>query len=232
MASQAYVLFMMTCSLNDPIVNGVLQRLHAAAERNDPAILAKAQGQAGRGSPVRSDREIATILGDAYISVSPETGRFLYLLARSVGSRTVVEFGTSFGVSTIYLAAAVRDHGGHRVISTEMNPRKVEQARKNVAEAGLAEFVEIREGDALETLRAIKGPVDLLLLDGWKDLYLPVLKLVEPALRREAVVVADDLNLYPEVHKPYLAFVGNPANGYVSVEVPIGDRLGLAVRSA
>lgn len=225
MTSQPYVLFMMTCSLTHPSVNGVLQRLHAAAESNDPVILSKAQ-------PVRSDSEIATLLGDAYISVSPETGRFLYLLARSIGSSTVVEFGTSFGVSTIYLAAAVRDHGGHKVISTERNPRKVEQARKNVAEAGLAEFVEIREGDAPETLRTIHGPVDLLLLDGWKDLYLPVLKLVGPALRREALIVADDLDLYPEAHKPYLEFIRNPVNGYVSVEVPIGDRLNLSLRSA
>ena len=117
------------------------------------------------------------------------------------------------------------------MISTEINPRKAEQARKNIEEAGLTEFVEIREGDALETLRTIDGPVDLLLLDGWKDLYLPVLKLVEPALRREAVVVADDLNLYPEVHKPYLEYVRNPTNGYVSVEVPLEIRLDVALRS-
>jgi len=97
--------------------------------------------------------------------------------------------------------------------------------------AGLLDFVDLRQGDALQTLKDVTRGVTLLFLDGWKKLYLPVLKLLEPSLEPGALVVADDLDLFPEVHKPYLAYVRNPANGYVSVEVPIGDRLELSVRA-
>jgi len=218
-------------SLNDPTVNAVLQRLHAAAEANDPPLLSEAHRKTQHGLPLHADSEIAALLGEAYIPVPPDVGMLLYLLARGAGSNRVVEFGTSFGISTIYLAAAVRDHGGQRVISTEINPRKVERARRNIEETGFTEYVEIREGDALETLRAVNGPLDLVFLDGWKDLYLPVLKLLEPALRREALIVADDLDMYREAHKPFLEFIRNPSNGYASLEIPIGDRLALAVRT-
>jgi predicted O-methyltransferase YrrM len=144
----------------------------------------------------------------------------------------VVEFGTSLGISTIYLAAAVRDRGEGTVITTELHPGKVQKAREHLRAAGLLDYVDLREGDALETLKGIASGVTLLFLDGWKKLYLPVLKLVEPALAPGAMVAADDLDLFPEVHKPYLAYVRDPSSGYVSVEVPIGDRLELSVRTA
>ena len=176
------------------------------------------------------DSEIASFLSGAYIPVPPEVGQLLYILTRGARAKTVVEFGTSFGISTIYLAAAIRDLGGGRVISAEIDPHKVRSARRHLEEAGLAEHVEIREGDARETLRAIDGQVDLLLLDGWKDLYLPVLQAVEPALRPSALVIADDLDLFPEAHTPFLEFIHNPANGYAAIELPLGDRLALALR--
>ena len=179
----------------------------------------------------KTDSEMSWLLDHAYIPVSPDAGRFLYAMARVAGTGTVVEFGTSFGISTIYLAAAVRDRGEGRVIATELHAAKARAARDNLERAGLADFVDLRQGDALETLKGLGGGVGFLFLDGWKDLYLPVLKLVEPALRTGALVVADDLDLFPEVHRPYLAYVRNPANGYVSVEVPVGDRLELSVRA-
>ena len=104
----------------------------------------------------------------------------------------MVEFGTSFGISTIHLAAAVRDNGAGRVISTELNAAKAAQARANLAEAGLSDRVTILEGDARETLAAVPGPVGFVLLDGWKGLYLPVLRLLEPRLAPGALVLADD----------------------------------------
>ena len=130
--------------------------------------------------------------------VDRPSGRFLYNLVRTQGSRTVVEFGMSFGISTIHLAAAVRDNGSGRVITTELDAGKVRRATSHLAEAGLLDVVEIRHGDALETLRDLEGPVDLVFLDGWKVLYLPVLQLLEPQLRPGAAVVADDLVLFPD----------------------------------
>lgn len=209
-------------SLRHPRVSQVLDRLHSASDTVDPPLLARVGDKA--------DHEVADLLNQAYIPVPPEVGRFLYTLVRAGMPGTIVEFGTSFGISTIYLAAAVRDRGEGRVIASELHPAKARQARENLREAGLLEYVDLREGDALETLKNVDAGVSMLFLDGWKILYLPVLKMLEPALLPGALVLADDLDLFPEVHKPYLAYVRNPANGYTSVEVPIGDRIELSVR--
>jgi Methyltransferase domain len=99
-----------------------------------------------------------------------------------IHARALVEFGTSFGISTSYLAAAVIDNGTGRVLSTELGATKIAAARSNLAEAGVAEAVTILPGDALSTLADIPGPIGLVLLDGWKDLCLPVLRLLEDRL--------------------------------------------------
>jgi predicted O-methyltransferase YrrM len=133
----------------------------------------------------------------------------------------VVEFGTSFGISTIYLAAAVTDNGAGRVLSTELSQRKVEAATANLAEAGVGGAVTILAGDALETLADVAGPVGLVLLDGWKDLCLPVLRLLEPRLAPGALVVADDITFASMGE--YLDYVRDPAHGYVTVAFPVED---------
>lgn len=214
----------MISSLHDPVVRRVLNALHSQADTVDPPLLAH-MGD-------KTDDERAQLLDNAFIPVSPDAGRFLYMLTRASKSGTVVEFGTSFGISTIYMAAAIRDRGEGKLITTELSAGKAQKARDNLREAGLLDLVNLREGDALETLRDVTLGVTFLFLDGWKKLYLPVLKRLEPALEPGALVVADDLDLFPEVHKPYLAYVRNPGNGYVSVEVPIGDRMELSVRGS
>jgi predicted O-methyltransferase YrrM len=149
-----------------------------------------------------------------HLAVSRETAMLLYLLARSARARTIVEFGTSFGVSTLHLAAALRDNGGGRLIGTELEWTKVSQARANIAVAGLDDLAEIRAGDALETLATdLPEKVDLVLLDGAKGLYPKVLSLLEPRLRSGALVVADNADWSPE----YLARVRARAAGYLSV---------------
>jgi predicted O-methyltransferase YrrM len=154
-----------------------------------------------------------------YIPVSRDMGRMLYLLARSTGARTIVEFGCSFGISTIYLAAAVRDNGGGRVITTEIEPTKCRVAEDNLRAAGLDDIATILEGDALRTLPSIGGPIDLLFLDGWKNLYIPVLDIVEPKLRPGALLLADNIN-FAEV-KPYLERVRS-GSGNVSTTLDGG----------
>jgi len=116
----------------------------------------------------------------------------------------------------------VRDNGGGLVIGTESVPAKAAVARKNIADAGLAELVEVLDGDARETLAEVEGPIDMLLLDAWKDLNLPILKLMEPKLAPGALVIADDTHMSPQIHAKYLAYVRD-GGGYHSVEVPIGD---------
>lgn len=162
---------------------------------------------------------------DAHLAVSPEAGRLLYMLARSTGARHIIEFGTSFGISTLHLAAALRDNGGGRLIGSEFEPSKVAAARANIAAAGLADLVEIREGDALETLaRDLPTEIDLVLLDGAKGLYPEVLALVEPRLRRGALVLADNVKWSPD----YLARIRSVDQGYLSL--PFTSDMELSMR--
>ena len=154
------------------------------------------------------------------------------MLARTRNAKLVVEFGTSFGISGIHLAAAVRDGGGGRLIATELDPIKAERAAHNFRAAGLSEVIDLRVGDAFETLKSgLGGGVDVLLLDGWKEAYLPMLRFLEPQLSPNALVVADDLDIAPEALAPYLDYVRKRGNGYVSVEMPLGDRIELSMRS-
>jgi predicted O-methyltransferase YrrM len=162
---------------------------------------------------------------DLWLPVSRETGVLLYQLVRSTNARNIVEFGTSFGLSTLYLAAALRDNGGGRLISSEFEPSKVAKAREHLARGGVDDLVEIREGDALKTLAAdLPESVDLLLLDGAKSIYCEVLDLVENHLRPGALIVADNADFSPE----YLARVRSPDNGYLSV--PFGEDVELSMR--
>jgi predicted O-methyltransferase YrrM len=214
----------MPSCLDNPRVRGVLADMHATADRTDPPLLDKARGKHGA--------ERAAILDDAFIPVSADAGRWLYVLARTAAPGTIVEFGTSFGISTIYLAAAVRDRGAGRVVTTESHGGKAERAGRYIADAGLADLVDLRVGDALETLQDIEDGVALAFLDGWKDLYLPFLRKLEPALRPGALVVADDLDLFPDQLRDYLSYVRDAGNGYVSVTLPVGDAMELSTRTS
>jgi predicted O-methyltransferase YrrM len=108
-----------------------------------------------------------------------------------------IEFGTSFGISTIYMAAAIRDRGTGTLITTELHPGKAEKTRRHIEEAGLLDVVDLRIGDALDTLKDTEREVSLVFLDGWKNLQLPVLHLIERALLPGTLVIADDLDLFP-----------------------------------
>lgn len=212
----------------------VLDKLHQGAEAADldytTEIMTEIEAAGGALEQViaeklaeeRADyRKIYRDRADNYLAVSPAYGRFLYAIARACKATRIVEFGTSMGISTIYLAAALRDNGGGRLIGTELEPAKVARASANLDAAGLAGLVEIREGDALETLRDVDGNVDLLLIDGAFALYLPVLKLVEHRLRPGAVVLGENA-----FDPGYLDYVRNPANGYLSQPLPVDEGRG------
>jgi predicted O-methyltransferase YrrM len=219
-------------TLASPTVAKLLDRLFAAADQDDPDGFARAREALARLGKPASDRQRAELMRDVYMPVSPEVGRLLYVLARSRGASRIVEFGTSYGISGIHLAAALRDAGGGQLITTELDPIKAERARENFVTAGLAELIDIRVGDAFETLRTgLDGGIDLVLLDGWKPLYLPMLKFLEPRLSRGALIIADDLAVAPDALAAYVGYVRVPSNGYVSVEVPLGDCIEISVRA-
>ncbi|WP_207480915.1 O-methyltransferase [Arenibaculum pallidiluteum] len=192
----------------------------------DPAMALKSGGNGARLLQSKTGYcDLYGRLKDHWLAVSRETGMLVYMLARTTRARSIVEFGTSFGISTLHLAAALRDNGGGHLITTEFEPSKAARARENIAAGGLADLVEIREGDALKTLRAdLPETIDLLLLDGTKALYLEILSLVESRLRPGAIIVADDANFCPE----YLERVRSPMAGYLSI--PFTDDVELTVR--
>jgi predicted O-methyltransferase YrrM len=216
-------------SLHAPRVATTLDRLYRDAERNDPDLLRRARAECeDRGGPF-DDRAVAGLLDHAFIGVAPEVGALLYRLVRLRRPERVVEFGTSLGLSAIHIAAALADNGCGRLIATELNAAKAERAEEHLREAGLEQWAEVRRGDAFATLVGVER-IDMLLLDGWKALYLPMLRALEPALCAGALVIADDLNVMPEMLAPYLAYVRDPANGYSSGEIPLDDGLELSLR--
>lgn len=212
-------------SLSDPRVRGVLDSLHAAARADRYRFIGLAPRLAAGMLRGKSFFQIATpaVMGHCYISVPPGEGRFLNLTARAIGARRVVEFGTSFAISTIYLACAVKDNGGGSVVGSEIEPGKHAAATANLERAGLSSFAEVRLGDALETLRDVPEPVDLVFLDGWKDLYLPVLELLKPKLRPGAVVLADNIHTFKKALRPYVEYVQSGVGGFASATLPISD---------
>ncbi|MFG1925951.1 O-methyltransferase [Cryptosporangium sp. NPDC048952] len=176
-----------------------------------------------------SAAERADLCAAEYMPVSRTGGELLYSLVRATSPLTVLEFGTSYGISTIYLAAAVADNQKGHVHSSELSTAKLAAAGANLAEAGLDDVVTLLPGDARETLPRVEGPIDLLLLDGWKDLYLPVLRALEPALRPGAMVIADD-STFDSVGE-YLHYVRDPQNGYVSTAFPVEDGMEISTRA-
>lgn len=220
-------------SLDEPRISALLSRLHAEARGDVRHFLRAAPGVALAWLRGREPFEaLAPHLKNAFIPVEPSAGRFLYLAARAIGARRIVEFGTSFGISTLYLAAAVRDNGGGEVIGTELEPSKRSRALAHLAEAGLAQWVDVRLGDARETLaRDVAAPVDLLFLDGWKDLYLPILELVSPRLRPGALVLADNVRTFRKTLAPFVARVRS-GHGFASTTLPFRSGLEVAVRLA
>jgi predicted O-methyltransferase YrrM len=217
-------------SLNDPKVARTLAKLHAAAKW-DWLVFARALPAVVWGwLRGRSAMESAKpYLRDAFIPIDADQGRALYMLARTARASTIVEFGTSFGISAIYLAAAARDTGGH-FVGTELEPEKAAKARHYLAEAGLADTALVLQGDARETLRTVTGPIGFLLLDGWKDLCLPILKQLESQIPPGGVILCDDISGFRRTLAPYLGYVrGTPAQ-YVSQLLPLGDGLEYTVK--
>ena len=218
-------------SLTNGPVAPVLERLHQEADAADRDLVA-AMMAVLEAPGVTMDKVVAKVLAreknyranananvERFLAVSPLYGRFLYMTARACKATRIVEFGTSMGISTIYLAAALRDNGGGHLISSELQPDKVARARANLNAAGLDDLVDVREGDALETLARLEGEVDLLLIDGAMTLYLPVLKLVQPRLKSGAVVLAENA-----FEQGYLDHVRDPAKGYLSLSLPDQER--------
>jgi len=220
--------------LTDPQVAKVLRRLHAEADKqtwahalhflpNLPALLLGRKFAADDTTALR-------YTADKFIALDRPQAAFCYQMIRATGAKRVVEFGTSYGVSTLWLAAAVRDNGGGQVIGTEIDATKAAKAQEHVEEAGLADLVDIRVGDALETLQTLPGDVDFALIDGFPQKSLAVVQLLLPRLRSGAVVVADNVGIFKGDYRDYVEFMRDPRNGFTSTLIPFKMGTEVSVR--
>lgn len=211
--------------LEDERVAKVLRRLHKEASQQDFSVarhLSRYLPSFVRGKAIPFPmEEMAGFWRDKYIAIEDTQACFCYLTLRTLRASTVVEFGTSFGISTIWLAAAVRANGGGRVITTEIVPEKADIAQKNFAEAGLANLIEVRVGDALASLADDPLEIDFVLNDGFPMLALDIVKLLAPRMRPGAVVLTDDVGGFAANYRDYVAWMRDPVNGFDSTILPL-----------
>ncbi len=222
--------------LSDPRLEALLDRLHGQSSGQNEALIEYFTSRAKEGDldwnafDQRTDR----FLSDKLVALDRNKAELCYQLCRALRATRVVEAGTSFGVSTLYLAAAVRDNtkDGEKgiVIGTEYEPAKARAARANFAEAGLSPFIDLREGDLQETLKEIDGPVDFMLIDIWTPMARPALELVAPHLRPGAIVVCDNTIQFRDAYADYFEFVNDPANRLRTTTLPFEGGFELTVR--
>lgn len=224
----------MASPLNDPKLEALLERLHAQSDTQideTDAYFAQRKRDGTLDFAKPYDDALHGFLADKMVALDRDKGEFCYQLCRALGARRVVEAGTSYGVSTLYLAAAVRDNQVENgvVIGTEFEPAKVRIAQENFAEAGLSDYIELREGDLRETLKDVGGPVDFMLVDIW-EVALPALERVSPSLRPGAIVACDNTTVSADEYGGYFEFVNDPRNRFRTMTVPFQGGFELTVR--
>ena len=217
--------------VGDPELDRLLAALHARSDEQAPAMR---KYYAERATSSATEDEVKAFRSDKLVALDRDKAEFCYQLCRATDARRIVEVGTSHGVSTLYLAAAVRDNvrggGAGTVIGTEYEPEKARAARRHFAEAGLSRYIDLREGDLRQTLQQIDGSVDFMLVDIWIAMARPALELVAPHLRLGAIVVCDNTEQYRSEYADYFAFLKDPANGFRTMTLPFDGGLELSVR--
>jgi predicted O-methyltransferase YrrM len=217
--------------IRDPKLESLLTDLHA---RSDAQIAEMKAYDAERAKSTQpADVAIKAFRRDKLVALDRDKAEFCYQLCRASQARRIVEAGTSWGVSTLYLAAALRDTieaagGTGEVIGTEYEPDKANAARAHFEQAGLSSLIDLREGDLCETLKNIGGPVDFVLVDIWISMARPALEMVTPYLRRGAIVICDNTRHHRRAYADYFAFLD--ANGFSTMTLPFAGGLEMSVR--
>lgn len=210
--------------------------LHAisAAQEAETGRWFAERAQRGELSWEGMDETSHRYMADKLVALEPAKAEFCYLTCRALRARRIVEVGTSHGVSTHYLAAAVRDNvgfgGGGLVVATEHEPAKAAAARANFEAAGVADLIDLREGDLRETLKDLHGPIDFVLMDIWTEMVVPALTLIGPHLRPGAVVIADNTEAAKPGYAAFFGYLADPANGFRSMTLPFPGGLEFCVK--
>ncbi len=212
-------------------VRAVLDRLHAQSDAQGREIGAyfSRRGQAGELDWKGLDADAHRFMADKLVAFDRGKSEYCYQLCRALGAKRVIEIGTSYGVSTLYLASAVQANGGGVVIATEYEPAKAKAARAHFAESGLVDLIDLREGDLRETLKGIEGPVDFVLMDIWTEMARPAIERVGPHLRAGAIVIADNVSQFPQAYEDYFAYINDPANRFSTLTLPFEGGLEMSV---
>jgi predicted O-methyltransferase YrrM len=220
----------MSSILNDPVLDALLPGLHAASEAQDEAIGRYYREE--RTGPWTGGMEARdhAFMADKAVALERDKAEFCYMICRAIGARRIFEAGTSFGVSTLYLAAAVRDNGGGVVFGAEYEPAKVKQARTNFEAAGLTSFIDLREGDIVEAAKTFEGPIDFVLFDIWGDMLRQLIEILAPRLRPGSVLCADNTAGAGGSYGPMFEYINNPANRLRTMTLPFKGGFELTVR--
>jgi predicted O-methyltransferase YrrM len=218
--------------LGDPKLEAFLDALHAQSDGEAGAINAYFQRriQEGTLSWDGFDPETTAFFRDKMVALEKVKAEYCYALCRALNAKRIVECGTSYGVSTLYLAAAVRDNGGGGVIATEHEPDKAKIARRNFEAAALTRYIDLREGDLAVTLKKIDGAVDFVLLDIWTEAVMPAMRNIAPHLRQGAVIIADNSTQSRRGYAAYFDYIADPANRLVTMTLPFEGGLEMTVR--
>lgn len=217
--------------VNDPAIGSLLSRLHTLSDEQQAQIDAYYAAGADRPTGFETeDSPTRRFWADKFVALDRDKARLVYALCRASRVSTVVEAGTSFGVSTLYLAAAVRDNGGGCVITCENEHAKAEHARRHFRQAGLSDIIEIRVGDVRESLANLEHQIDALLLDIWAPIAGDVLSLVGPRLRSGGFAIADNTIARRDLYEDLFRYLMDESNGFITQTLPFDGGLEFAVK--
>lgn len=218
--------------VSDPALQVLIDRLQTRSQAQGAEMgrYFGRRAQAGDLDWDHLDDDANAFLADKLVALDADKAEFCALTCRALRARRIVEVGTSFGVSTLYLADAVRANGGGVVIGTEYEPAKAQAARAHFAEAGVSDLIDLREGDLQETLQVIEGPVDFVLMDIWIEMVRPAITLITPHLRPGAVVIADNTSQFAGAYDAYFDFIRDPAHGFITQTLPFEGGLEFTVK--
>ncbi|CAK7232388.1 hypothetical protein SCUCBS95973_008243 [Sporothrix curviconia] len=210
-------------------IRSLLARLHAESKAQEANI--SREDYNNRAS-------MHDVMRDKFIALDEDKAHYIYQLLRATGATSIVEAGTSFGVSTIYLtlaalanAKAAANGKKALVVATEHEPTKAARAREHWKECGdnVVQAIDLRVGDLRETLKTDLKEVDFLLLDIWTPMALPTLKLVQPHLRHGALIIADNTVMAADSYTEFLNYIRAPGSGFIDTTVPFEGGLELMV---
>lgn len=220
----------MTDCISSPELRDQINRLHGTSQQQGEEIMRyfRERAKAGDLSWDGLDDGAHQFFADKLVALDGDKASFCHRVCRAMGATTIVEVGTSFGVSTLYLADAVRANGGGVVIATEHEERKASAAKQNFVEAGLIDLIDLRVGDLRETLKDLTGPVDFVLMDIWTEMCVPAMTLISPHMRPGGVVIADNTKDFAEPYAGYFELLAR--EGYSTQTLPFDGGLEFSVK--